>query len=93
MLTFAKFWLWFGNVVCYRIHIGDRMRLIKTFVMHLYVDPDAPERLCGNVRLLEDTESHPFKNLQDLDALVRGLVGLPKPADLPLPGEDPLPES
>jgi hypothetical protein len=72
---------------------GDRMRSIKTFVMHLYVDPDAPERLCGDVRLLEDMESHPFKNLRDLDALLRGLVGNPKSPELPLPGKDSRPAS
>jgi hypothetical protein len=34
------------------------MRLIKTFLLHLYVDSEAPERICGNVRPLEDTESY-----------------------------------
>ncbi|HEY3343891.1 MAG TPA: hypothetical protein VGJ97_03120 [Anaerolineaceae bacterium] len=68
------------------------MRFIKTFVMHLYVDPDTPERLCGNVRLLEEPESHPFKSFQYLDALVRGLVGSPEPSQLSSPGDDSQPE-
>jgi hypothetical protein len=68
------------------------MRFIKSFVLHLYVDPDAPERLCGDVRLLEDTERHPFKDLHALDTLVRGLVGIPKPPENPVGGQNSQPE-
>jgi hypothetical protein len=68
------------------------MRFLKTFVMHLYVDPDAPERLCGDVRLLEDTENHPFKNFRDLDALVKGLVGVSRTEKPTPPGKDGRPD-
>jgi hypothetical protein len=50
------------------------MRFIKTFVLHIYFDPEVPERLCGEVRSLEDTENRPFKNRIEFDALLRRLV-------------------
>jgi hypothetical protein len=50
------------------------MRSIKTFVLHLYTDPEAPQRLCGEARLLEDVEFHSFKNAAELDALLRHLI-------------------
>jgi len=30
------------------------MQFIQTFILHLYVDPDKLERLCGDVRTLEE---------------------------------------
>ncbi len=66
------------------------MRAIKTFILHLYVDPEAPERLCGNLRPLEEPESYPFKNKTQLEELlyrlIRSSTGLPAekdPAELP----------
>jgi hypothetical protein len=50
------------------------MRSIKTFVLHLYTDSDAPERLCGDVRPLEDLESYPFKDEYEFEILLRSLI-------------------
>jgi hypothetical protein len=38
------------------------MRFIRTFLLTLYVAPDAPDRLCGDLRPLETREVYPFKN-------------------------------
>jgi hypothetical protein len=53
------------------------MRSIKTFILHLYVDPDVPDRLCGDVRPLEERAVCPFKNQTELEELLRRLVGKP----------------
>jgi hypothetical protein len=42
------------------------MRAIKTLVLHLYVDGSEPERLCGDVRFLDEREGVPFKNFLEL---------------------------
>jgi hypothetical protein len=53
------------------------MRLIKTFILHLYFDADAPERLCGSIRLLEDSEDHPFKNQIEFEEVLHRLIRRP----------------
>jgi hypothetical protein len=52
------------------------MRRIKTFVLHLYVDTQAPERLCGDVRALPDLKSFPFTSETGLLDLLHRLAGL-----------------
>ena len=42
------------------------MRLIKTFVLHLYVDTEASERLCGDLQAMPDRKSLAFKNQAEL---------------------------
>ena len=46
------------------------MRFIKTFILHLYVDPEAPERLCGELNPLPDSKGHTFRNQAELIALL-----------------------
>ena len=53
------------------------MRYIKTIVLHLYVDPAVPERLCGDMRPVEAPENYPFKNHVELEDLLRRLIGKP----------------
>ena len=59
------------------IHLfcGGPMRLLKTFIVHIYFDTNQPERLCGNVRPLEDQECHPFKSQTELVAVLHQLIG------------------
>lgn len=42
------------------------MRFMKTFVLHLYVDSDEPERLCGDLQALPNRKARPFKNQAEL---------------------------
>jgi hypothetical protein len=53
------------------------MRFIKTFVLHLYVDLDTPERLCGNLHPLEKPASYLFKNQTELVKLLQWLIETP----------------
>lgn len=50
------------------------MRLIKTFVLHLYVDSDAPDRVCGGIRPLDDAVSYSFKDPIEFEELLHLLV-------------------
>ena len=50
------------------------MRFVKTFVLRLFVDSNAPERVCGSVRRLDEPESHPFKNIGELEDALRQSV-------------------
>ena len=64
------------------------MRFVKTFVLQLYLDTDAPERLCGGVRALEAGEIQLFKNEAEFEAVLRRLVeellaGPPPPPNAP----------
>lgn len=68
------------------------MRFTQTFVLHLYVDSEALERLCGNVRPLENPESFPFKNQLELEELLRRLIGKPPTLKVASPGADTCPE-
>jgi hypothetical protein len=47
------------------------MRLVKTFVLHVYVDSDDPERLCGELQRLPDRKNYPFKTYAELLGLLR----------------------
>jgi hypothetical protein len=49
------------------------VRHIKTFILRLYIDPDVPERLCGDVRSLEEPGNYPFKDLMEFDKLLHSL--------------------
>ena len=62
------------------------MRYIKTIVMHLYVDPAVPERLCGDMRPVEAPENYPFKNHVELEELLRRLIGKPPISTINLNG-------
>jgi len=64
------------------------MRFIKTFVLHIYFDPEVPERLCGEVHTLEDIENHPFKNWIEFDRLLRCLVSGAHNQPINTPGTD-----
>ncbi len=54
------------------------MRSLKTFVLHLYFDPDLPERFCGDVNPLEEANKYPFKNQTELEILLLKLLGKPQ---------------
>jgi hypothetical protein len=59
------------------------MRLIKTYLLRLYADTDASERICGDVRPLDEKRSYSFKNLNDFIVLMRQLAGIPSHSILP----------
>jgi|WetSurMetagenome_2_1015567.scaffolds.fasta_scaffold43934_2 hypothetical protein len=42
------------------------MRLIKTYLLRLYIDTESAGRICGDLRPLEDDKSCPFMNIDDL---------------------------
>jgi hypothetical protein len=50
------------------------MRLIKTFILRLYFDPEIPDRLCGDMHPLEDAENYPFKNRMEFQELLLRLI-------------------
>jgi hypothetical protein len=54
------------------------MRLIKTFVLRLYVDSDAPERICGDLQPLPKPKTFPFMNEDGLSILLRQLANVEK---------------
>ena len=62
------------------------MRFIKTFVLHLYIDLEADDRLYGDLKALADRKVSPFKSVSELVALLqsfRQAPGMPgSPADL-----------
>lgn len=53
------------------------MRLIKTYLLRLYADTDASERICGDVRPLDEKQSYSFKNLDEFTVLLSQLVVKP----------------
>jgi hypothetical protein len=59
---------------------GGKMRLIKTYLLRLYADTDASERICGDIRPLDEDQSYPFKNMDDLAFHLHQLVLKPSPA-------------
>ncbi len=61
------------------------MRLVKTFILHLYVDTNVLERLCGDVRSLEEKESTSFKDKYELERLLHRCItkSLPPPVSQP----------
>lgn len=50
------------------------MRLIKTFILRLNIDSEAPERLCGDVQALPKLETFLYKNEVDLTVLLHRLA-------------------
>lgn len=50
------------------------MRSIKTFILHLYMDAYVPERVCGDVRALEEDDGVPFKNILELENVLRRFI-------------------
>jgi hypothetical protein len=42
------------------------MRHIKTFILRLYIDPELPEKTCGNLQALSGRKTVPFKNHTEL---------------------------
>ena len=42
------------------------MRFIKSFMLHLYVDLEDPERQCGDLQAVSDRKSQLFKNQSEL---------------------------
>lgn len=59
------------------------MRLIKTYLLHLYADSDASERICGDVQSLDEKRRYSFKNLDEFSMLMRQLVVKPSHATPP----------
>ncbi len=59
------------------------MRLIKAYLLRLYADTDASERICGDVRPLDEKRSYSFKNLDELTLLMRQLAVKPSHPTLP----------
>lgn len=49
------------------------MRFIKSFVLRLYIDPDAPDLLCGTLQAPPDQEVFSFKNEAALITLLNQL--------------------
>jgi hypothetical protein len=56
------------------------MRLIKTYLLHLYTDTDVTERICGDIRPLDEDQSYPFKNIDDLVSRLHQWKLKPSPA-------------
>ncbi len=50
------------------------MRQIKTFILRLYIDSEAPERLCGDVQVLPKLKTFPYKNKESLIVLLHRLA-------------------
>lgn len=50
------------------------MRLIKTFILRLYTDPEQREQICGDLRTLSGHKTIPFKTKTDLLSLLNRLV-------------------
>jgi len=50
------------------------MPQIKTFILRLNIDSEAPERLCGDVQALPKLETLLYKNEDGLIALLHWLV-------------------
>jgi hypothetical protein len=56
------------------------MRLIKTYLLHLYTDTERPERICGDIRPLDEDRSYSFKNIDDLVIRLRQCILKAPPA-------------
>ena len=59
------------------------MRLTKTYLLRLYADTDASERICGDVRPLDEKQSYSFKNLDEFTVLMRQLATKPSHSTSP----------
>ena len=49
------------------------MRFIRTILVRLYVDTDTPDRLCGELRSVEEQTTFTFKNEAGLGELLHRL--------------------
>ena len=52
------------------------MRFIKSFMLHLYVDSEDPERQCGDLQAVSDRKSQLFKNQSELINLLQESIRL-----------------
>ena len=59
------------------------MRQIKTFILRLYIDAELPQQICGDLQILPERKTFPFKNTAELLGMVRQLA-YEQDADLPL---------
>jgi hypothetical protein len=59
------------------------MRLIKTFILRLYTDPELRDQICGNLQALPGRKTFPFKNNAELLNLLHRLA-TEEAKDLPL---------
>jgi hypothetical protein len=46
------------------------MRFVKTFILHLFIDTDTPNHLCGNLQPLTDQKLSSFRNKTELLGLL-----------------------
>ncbi len=67
----THFWQWYGKPICYCYRRGKRMRFIKSFMLHFYVDSDDPERQCGDLQAVSDRKSQLFKSQSELISLLQ----------------------
>lgn len=59
------------------------MRLIKTFILRLYTDPELREQVCGDLQVLAGRKTFPFKNNVELLNLIQKLAN-EEARDLPM---------
>ena len=59
------------------------MRLIKTFILHLYLDLELREQICGDLRMLPERKALPFRNNMELLNLLKQLSN-EEAKDLPM---------
>jgi hypothetical protein len=45
---------------------GGPMRLIKTYLLRIYADTEVTQRICGDIRPVDEKHSYPFKNIDEL---------------------------
>jgi hypothetical protein len=50
------------------------MRMIKTFLMHLYVDHELREQICGDLQALPERKSFSFKTRMELLQLIQQMM-------------------
>jgi hypothetical protein len=79
MWVLPQFWQLHGNGFCYRMSSGELMRFMKTFVLHLYIDSNVPDRICGDIRPLDETGVYPFKALRDFETVLLQLANKRQP--------------
>jgi hypothetical protein len=69
------FWQRFGKAICYSMRSGVLMRILKSYILRLYIDLDQPDQLCGDLQTLPDRKAYPFKNQSELLDLVHRFMG------------------
>ena len=50
------------------------MRLVKTFILRLYIDLELEEQICGDLQALPGHKTFPFKNKMELLNLIHQLA-------------------